>query len=58
MIIGAETSMHADLVEAAAGAGKSILLQKPMALTLEDCDRIVRGGLLGRALQPGLADAV
>ena len=42
VIIGAETSMHADLAEAAAGAGKDILLQKPMALTLEDCDRIVR----------------
>jgi predicted dehydrogenase len=41
VIIGAETSMHAELVEAAAGAGKSILLQKPMALTLQDCDRIV-----------------
>jgi len=42
VIIGAETCYHADLVEAAARAGKSILLQKPMALTLEDCDRIVK----------------
>jgi len=42
VIVGAETSMHADLVEAAARAGKDILLQKPMALTLADCERIVR----------------
>jgi predicted dehydrogenase len=42
VIIGSETNRHADLVEAAANAGKAILLQKPMALTLEDCDRIVR----------------
>lgn len=39
-IIGSETSRHAEHVEAAAAAGKHILLQKPMALTLADCDRI------------------
>ena len=33
-IIGSETAYHADNVEAAARAGKDILLQKPMALTL------------------------
>lgn len=42
VIIGSETAYHADHVEAAARAGKAILLQKPMALTLEHCDRIVR----------------
>ena len=42
VIIGAETSMHADLVEQAAAAGKTIILQKPMALTLG------RGGSHGR----------
>jgi len=42
VIIGSETAYHADHVETAARAGKSILLQKPMALTLADCDRIVR----------------
>jgi predicted dehydrogenase len=42
VIIGSETSMHADCVEAAARAGKPIVLQKPMALTMDDCDRIVR----------------
>jgi len=41
VMIGSETSLHADHVEAAARAGKDILLQKPMALTLEDCDRII-----------------
>ena len=40
--IGCETNRHADLVERAAKAGKHILLQKPMATTLEDCDRITR----------------
>lgn len=32
---------HADLAVAAAQAGKDIMLQKPMAATLADCDRIV-----------------
>ncbi len=40
VVIGAETSMHADLVEQAAAAGKAIVLQKPMSLTLADADRI------------------
>jgi len=42
VMIGSETSLHADLVEASARAGKHILLQKPMALTLEECDRMVQ----------------
>ena len=41
VVIGAETSMHADLVEAAAAAGKKIILQKPLCLTLAEADRIV-----------------
>lgn len=41
VLIGVETSMHADVVEKAAPAGKPILLQKPMALTMEQADRIV-----------------
>lgn len=39
--IGAETSMHADLVEKAADAGKAIIVQKPISLTMEQADRIV-----------------
>jgi predicted dehydrogenase len=41
VMIGSPTSRHADHAVAAAAAGKDILLQKPMALTLADCDRIV-----------------
>lgn len=41
VVIGAETSMHAELVERAAAAGKMIVLQKPMALTMKEADRIV-----------------
>lgn len=41
VVIGAETAYHADMVEQAAAAGKAIVLQKPMALTLWEADRIV-----------------
>ena len=41
VVIAAETSLHAELVEQAAAAGKMIALQKPMALTLPQADRIV-----------------
>ena len=41
VVIAAETSRHADLVEHAAAAGKAIILQKPLALTLAEADRIV-----------------
>ncbi len=41
VVIAAETSMHADLVEQAAAAGKAVVLQKPLALTMEQADRIV-----------------
>ncbi len=40
VIVTCETNRHAEMVAAAASAGKHILCQKPMALTLEDCDRI------------------
>ena len=41
VIIGSETCYHEEHVVAAARAGKHILLQKPMALTLESCDRML-----------------
>jgi predicted dehydrogenase len=41
VIVTCETNRHAELVLAAASAGKSILCQKPMALTLADCDRMI-----------------
>ncbi len=40
VVIGSETCFHEEHVLAAARAGKAILLQKPMALTLEACDRM------------------
>ena len=40
VIVTNETNRHAEMVEAAASEGKHILCQKPMALTLADCDRI------------------
>lgn len=41
VVIGSQTNRHADLAVAAAEAGKAVLLQKPMALTLADADRIL-----------------
>ena len=41
VVIAAETSLHAQLVELTAAAGKPIVLQKPMALTLPEADAIV-----------------
>jgi predicted dehydrogenase len=41
VVIGAETSLHVEVVERAAAAGKAIALQKPLALTLAEADRIV-----------------
>jgi predicted dehydrogenase len=41
VVIGAETSLHADMVEKAAASGKMIALQKPIALTMPQADRIV-----------------
>ena len=40
--ITSETSLHAELAETAAAAKKNIILYKPMALTMEQADRIVR----------------
>jgi predicted dehydrogenase len=41
VVIGAETSRHAELVVAAAQAGKKIILQKPLALTPAQADAMV-----------------
>jgi predicted dehydrogenase len=41
VVIAAETSAHAELVEQAAAAGKAIILQKPIAVTMEQADRVV-----------------
>jgi myo-inositol 2-dehydrogenase / D-chiro-inositol 1-dehydrogenase len=41
VLIAAPARFHADLVEAAAGAGKAVFCEKPMALTLADADRAI-----------------
>jgi predicted dehydrogenase len=41
VIVSAETSLHAEMVERAAAAGKAIIVQKPMALTMDEADRMV-----------------
>lgn len=41
VFVTSQTNRHAELVLAAAQAGKAVLLQKPMALTLADCDVII-----------------
>lgn len=41
VFVTSPTNRHAEHCIAAAQAGKHILLQKPMALTLEDCDAII-----------------
>lgn len=50
VLIGVETYRHAELTCLAAEAKKHVLLQKPMALSLEECDRIIaaveRNGIL------------
>lgn len=41
VFVTSPTNRHAEHVVAAARAGKHVLLQKPMALTLADCDAII-----------------
>jgi predicted dehydrogenase len=41
VFVTSPTNKHAEHVIAAAQAGKHVLLQKPMALTLADCDAII-----------------
>ncbi|MBM3500552.1 MAG: hypothetical protein FJX74_17995, partial [Armatimonadetes bacterium] len=41
VMIASETNKHADLAVAACAAGKDVIVQKPMALSLADCDRII-----------------
>lgn len=41
VVISSETSLHCELTEKAAAAGKDIICYKPMALTLAEADRMV-----------------
>jgi scyllo-inositol 2-dehydrogenase (NAD+) len=42
VVIAAPTPVHADLIEAAARAGKPVFCEKPLGMTLAECDRIIR----------------
>jgi len=42
VVVTAETSYHADYIAAAAKAGKNIICYKPLALNMEQADRIVK----------------
>lgn len=42
VVIATPHNAHTNIVEAAAQAGKHILLEKPMATTIEECNHIVR----------------
>lgn len=54
VVITAPARAHADLVVAAAGAGKAVFCEKPMAVTLDDADRaIVAARKAGVPLQVG-----
>ncbi|MBM2614540.1 Gfo/Idh/MocA family oxidoreductase [Actinoplanes sp. LDG1-06] len=41
VVVAAPARFHADLAVAAARAGKHVFCEKPMALTLEDADRVI-----------------
>jgi myo-inositol 2-dehydrogenase / D-chiro-inositol 1-dehydrogenase len=54
VLIAAPARFHADLVVAAAEAGKAVFCEKPMALTLADADRAIAATLAaGAPLQVG-----
>jgi myo-inositol 2-dehydrogenase/D-chiro-inositol 1-dehydrogenase len=54
VVIAAPNALHAPLALAALKAGKHVLLEKPMALTLEDCDALVAAAQAsGRVLTIG-----
>ena len=54
VVIAAPPSVHADLIEAAAGTGKALFCEKPMGLTLADADRAIEAArTAGVPLQVG-----
>lgn len=54
VVIAATTTAHAELIVAAAGAGKAVFCEKPMALSLEEADRaIAAADAAGVPLQVG-----
>jgi myo-inositol 2-dehydrogenase/D-chiro-inositol 1-dehydrogenase len=54
VVITASSAAHADLVVAAAGAGKAVFCEKPMGMTIEEIDRgVTAAESVGVALQVG-----
>lgn len=52
--VAVPNALHAEVALAALAAGKHVLLEKPMALTLADCDRLIAGARqAGRVLTIG-----
>ena len=63
VLIAASSKAHADLIVAAAAAGKAIFCEKPMSMTLADADRALAaveeaGVVLQVGLQPALRPRV
>lgn len=50
VVITTPTFSHTELAVSAASAGKHILLEKPMALNLEECDEIIAAAENGKVL--------
>src|SRR5215216_328707 len=54
VVVAAPPSVHADLIEAAAGVGKAVFCEKPMGLTLDDANRAIKAArAAGVLLQVG-----
>jgi myo-inositol 2-dehydrogenase / D-chiro-inositol 1-dehydrogenase len=54
VVVAAPPSVHADLIETAAGVGKAVFCEKPMGLTLDDADRAIKAArTAGVPLQVG-----
>jgi predicted dehydrogenase len=49
VVVAVPTEFHAEAGVAALEAGKHLLMEKPLAATLEDCDRLVACGARARA---------
>jgi len=54
VVVSVPNHLHAEIGVAALTAGKDVLLEKPMATTLEDCDRLIAAArTTGRVLSIG-----
>jgi predicted dehydrogenase len=54
VLVAAPPFMHRPLVEDALSAGRHVFVEKPMAVTLEDCDAMIRAAeVAGRILMVG-----